>query len=89
MRIIIELEGDGSGEPEIVLRSASSGQRTMGDVTGRSPGASGGGGIDAGPAPTGDSGAQTLATAVTPSASVSDAAGGHSAGAAPTADTGG
>ena len=87
MRIIIEIEGGGSAQPDIVLRS-SSGQGTP-DTTGRSPGTSPTGGIDAGAAPTGDSSTQTLGTVVTPSSSAADAAGANSAGAAPSSDAGG
>lgn len=89
MRIIIEIEGGQTGQPDIVLRSSSSGQ-TAADVTSaRLPGASGGTGIDAGPAPTGDSITQVSGAVVTPSASISNAAGASSAGAAPSPDAGG
>ena len=88
MRIIIEIEGGGSAQPDIVLRSSASGQSTS-EATGRSPGVSASGGIDAGAAPTGDSGAQTLGTVVTPFSGASDAAGAHSAGTAPSSDAGG
>jgi hypothetical protein len=90
MRIIIEIEGGGPGQPEVVLRSTSPGQSTA-DVTGRVPGATSGGGIDAGAAPTGDSSTQalTLGSIITPSISATDAAGANSAGAAPSPDAGG
>jgi len=92
MRIIIEMEGGGTNQPEIVLRSSSSGQSTT-DGIAKSPGARAGGGIDAGPAPTGDSGAQTMQAMGTvvglSAAGTSDAAGAQSAGAAPSSDAGG
>ena len=88
MRIIIEIEGEGSAQPDIVLRSSSAGQTTT-STPGKSPGTSPTGGIDAGAAPTGDSSTQALGTVVTPSSSVSDAAGASSAGAAPSSDAGG
>ena len=86
MRIIIEVEGGGSAQPEVVLRS-SSGQSTA-DTTGRPPAAPQRGGIDAGAAPTGDPGTQTAGT-VTPVSGVPDAGGAHSAGSAPSPDAGG
>jgi len=92
MRIIIEVEGGGTNQPEIVLRSSSSGQSTT-DGIAKSPGTRAGGGIDAGPAPTGDSGAQTMQVMGNvvglSAAATSDAEGAQSAGGAPSSDAGG
>jgi hypothetical protein len=62
MRIIIEVEGQPSGPPEVVLRSSSESPRSnVSSLT--SPGA--GGGIDAGPAPSAD-GVQSQSQITTP-----------------------
>jgi len=89
MRIIIEIEGGPTGQPDIVLRASSPGQ-TAADVTSaRFPGASGGTAIDAGPAPASDSITQVSGAVVARSASISEAAGASSAGAAPSPEAGG
>jgi len=90
MRVIIEIEGQGAGGPEVVLRSA---QQTPSGTVSLTGAASISGAIDAGPAPTppGDGTtpyAQGLVT--TPAAPSSiDAASGQSAGAAPSSPSAG
>ena len=85
MRVIIEVEGQGSGTPEVVLRSASTGAATT------SVGATSlAGAIDAGAAPTSEGTALTQGMVTTPATSASfDPASAQSAGAAPAPTTAG
>lgn len=90
MRIIIDIEGDGSGQPDIVLRSSSPQQGTTEGMS-RSPITTTAGAVDAGPAPTGGEGAQAIGAVTTPptSASTVDTTGSNSAGGAPSLGAGG
>lgn len=82
MRIIIEIEGEGQGGPEVVLRSAR--QPTGAPLT-TATAERVGEATDAGPAPTPEGAvAQAESTITTPAMPAAfDAASGQSAGAAP------
>jgi|RhiMetdeSRZDD1v2_1073273.scaffolds.fasta_scaffold2845957_2 hypothetical protein len=87
MRVIIEVEGEGTGGPEVVLRSSSQGYRP---AAATATGVSTRDAIDAGPAPTAPGEAQPEGLITTPAAAVGTEGGsGQSAGAAPSAPSGG
>jgi hypothetical protein len=86
MRVIIEVEGEGPGGPEVVLRSSRQPPGTMTTATTTMATAlRGGDAIDAGPAPTPEGAASQLESTITTPAlpSAFDASGGQSAGPAP------
>ena len=87
MRVIIEVEGEGTGGPEVMLRSSSQGYAP---AAATAPGASARDAIDAGPAPAAPGEAQPQGMITTPASAVGpEGSGGQSAGAAPSAPSGG